>query len=105
MFSHCTNLESLPIQFNFPQSLNTIGNNFAKFMFSTLAILVLPENFNFPQNNECTSVGSYFANAMFYDCQQLVTLSQGFSFPKYLTSVGEYFARGVFYKCSSLKST
>ena len=64
---------------------------------STLTIAMFAEP-------NATTVGTYFAYAMFYGCSGLTSLPSNFNLPAGITTVGTYFARQMFYGCSGLTS-
>jgi uncharacterized repeat protein (TIGR02543 family) len=87
--------------FNLPQGITSVGDNFARDMFSGCggAKFCMNSEFNLPQ--KITSVGNYFAAYMFYGCGgAMFCMNSVFNLPQEITgSAGIYFADHMFSGC------
>ena len=103
LFYKCSNVV-MGDEFNLPQDLETVGNNFAHNMFYGCKLLTMGKNFNLPQS--LTSVGDNFCQDMFdyyYSSgTSLLNMNEVFTMPQNLTSVGNKFCYEMFNKCKSL---
>jgi hypothetical protein len=102
MFGNCERLIHLPNNFNLPQNITSVGNDFCDYMFERCYSLnSLPNNFNLPQN--IITVGTYFCYDMFQSCEALTRLPNNFNLPQNITTYGVNFCRELFYYCISLE--
>jgi hypothetical protein len=87
-------------------SITTVGDGFADFMFSFCsgAAFTMNEVFNLPQG--ITTVGADFAVSMFSWCSGAgFTMNDVFNLPQGITTAGNSFASAIFRKCSGEKFT
>ncbi len=102
-FYGCTNI-TMGDEFNLPQDVSKVGNNFASYMFYNCSGtgFRMNEEFNLPQ--DLSSVGTYFASNMFSNCSGTgFSMNEEFNLPQDLSSVGAYFAHYMFNNCSGAR--
>ncbi|MCL2135915.1 MAG: leucine-rich repeat protein [Coriobacteriia bacterium] len=100
-FVECTNLAQTS-GFKGWDSVSSIGNDFAAYMFyQCVSLAFLSNDFNLPQ--AVSSVGSTFLSSMFNQCVSLSGFPDGFNLPQGIASAPNDFASSMFYNCSSLK--
>jgi hypothetical protein len=84
-------------------SSTAIANGALDSLFRGATNLVLGNKFCFaPSCDDFLSVGSYFANRMFFGCVALTTLPADFNLPQNITMVASNFTNGMFENCASL---
>lgn len=98
IFYNCTTLTmNENTNFNIPQEITNIGDDFCRDMFRNAHLAKLPSNFNIPQN--ITTVGNYFCSGMFCDIaiNFPLVLPDNFNLPPGIQNVGNFFCDMMFY--------
>jgi hypothetical protein len=103
MFYQCTNLQTLPSEFNIPQVISNLPDHYCFRMFEDCSSLqTLPSGFTLMKNKNISTIGEECFDSMFEDCSSLQTLPIGFGMPISASSATR-FAAQMFYGCTILQ--
>ena len=103
-WSSCSNLKSMPSDFNIPTVITTVGDYFLVGTWQSCYVLTLmPDGFNIPTGITGT-VGKSFMSQTWAYCNSLIRMPSNFNIPTGITTSSYYFFQRTWEGCSSLSS-